>query len=114
LLSLFAALVLTVGACGGGSSNKKASSSSGAGSQTITIQNFKFNPDKLKVKVGDKVTVTNLDAGAPHSLRADDRSFNTGIFNKGDRPRTITLSKAGTFPYDCEVHTFMKGTITVS
>ena len=83
-------------------------------SDNITIQNFKFSPDKLKAKVGDKVTVTNLDAGAPHSLTADDKSFDTGTFNKGDSPKTITLSKAGAFPYHCEVHNFMKGTITVS
>jgi plastocyanin len=108
-----ASLVIAVGACGGGSSGKKAAKTN-AGSQTISIQNFKFNPDKLTVKVGDKVSVTNLDAGAPHSLTADDKSFDTGTFNKGDSPKTIALKKAGSFPYHCTVHNFMKGTITVS
>ena len=101
--------VLGVGACGGGSSKKTA-----AFAETITIQNFKFNPDKLTAKVGDKLTVTNLDQGTPHSFTADDNSFDTGIFQKSDGAKTVTLSKAGTFPYHCQVHNFMKGTITVT
>lgn len=113
LLGLFLVVALTAGACGGGSSSKKSASSTKAGSETITIQSFKFNPDKLSVKVGDKVTVTNLDEGTPHSLTADDKSFDTGVFQKSDNPKAITLKKAGTFTYTCTVHNFMKGTITV-
>jgi len=117
--ALVAALILS-GACGGGSSGTKSSSATTtsrpteAGAQTVATQNFKFNPEKLTVKVGDKVTVTNLDEGTSHSFTADDNSFDTGIFQKNDGPKTITLSKSGTFPYHCQVHNFMKGTITVS
>jgi plastocyanin len=84
-----------------------------AGGQTITIQSFKFNPDPLSTKTG-KVTVTNMDEGTPHSVTADDNSFDTGIFTKNDGPKTITLSKSGTFKYHCQVHSFMHGTIQVS
>ena len=120
LLGLVTVLFLTADACGGGSSTKSSSGTTAtskatnAGAQTVSIQNFKFNPDKLTVKVGDKVTVTNLDEGTPHTLTADDKSFDTGVFQKSDNPKTITLTKAGTFPYTCTVHPFMKGTITVS
>jgi plastocyanin len=83
-----------------------------AGAQVIAIQNFKFSPDPLATKTG-KVTVTNMDEGTPHSVTADDGSFDTGIFRKTDGPKTITLSKTGTFKYHCQVHSFMHGTIQV-
>jgi plastocyanin len=85
-----------------------------AGSQTIAIQNFKFSPDPLAVKAGTKVTVAILDDNVPHSLTADDGAFDTGIFMKSSGPKTITLSRSGTFKYHCQVHSFMKGTIEVS
>jgi plastocyanin len=102
----------TTTAAGAGTS-AATSTPAAAGGQTITIQGFKFNPDPFSTKTG-KVTVVNADEGAPHSLTADDNSFDTGIFMKSDSPKTITLSKSGTFKYHCQVHSFMHGTIQVS
>ena len=130
--------VLAVGAVGCGSSGTKSpgatttvtSASSGnsarttaggtsttpaaAGSQTIAIQNFKFSPEPLTVKSGTKVTIAILDDNIPHSVTADDGDFDTGIFMKSSGPKTIALSRTGTFKYHCQVHSFMKGTIDVS
>lgn len=132
LLVAVAALALGGVACGS-SDNKSSSStsttaSSGAGTtaagptstaatggtDSITIQNFKFSPDPLNAKQGSKVTVAILDDGVPHSVTADDGSFDTGIFMKSNGPKTITVSKTGSIKYHCQVHSFMKGTITVS
>ena len=131
---LVAIVVLALGgmACGS-SSNKSASSTStsvsssastapgapstttpAAGADNIDIQNFKFNPDPLSVKQGTKVTVAILDDGVPHSVTADDGSFDTGIFMKSNGEKSFTVSKAGTIHYHCQVHSFMKGTIDVS
>ena len=84
------------------------------GVDSITIQNFKFSPDPLGVKQGSKVTVAILDDNVPHSVTADDGSFDTGTFMKSTGPKTITVSKGGTIHYHCQVHNFMKGTITAS
>jgi plastocyanin len=131
---LIAIAVLAIGAVGCGSSGTKsssntttsASSSAGtttggpaataatAGTDSINIQNFKFSPDPLTVKQGSKVTVAILDDGVPHSLTADDGSFDTGIFMKSNGAKTITVSKTGTIHYHCQVHSFMKGTINAS
>ena len=131
---LFVAIaVLALGGVACGSSGNKSSSSTSttvsssasttsgpsttapaAGADNITIQNFKFNPDPLTVKQGAKVTVAILDDGVPHSVTADDGSFDTGIFMKSSGPKVITLSKTGSFKYHCQVHSFMKGTIDVS
>ena len=130
---LVAVAVLAVGAVGCGSSSNKSSSSGSTGSSTpgtttgaptstaatgasdsITIQHFKFSPDPLNVKQGAKVTVAILDDDVPHSVTADDGSFDTGIFMKSNGPKTITVSKGGTIHYHCQVHSFMHGTIDAS
>jgi len=103
----------TVAASGTAPGGPTSTAATGA-SDSITIQNFKFNPDPLSVKQGAKVTVAILDDGVPHSVTADDGSFDTGIFTKGDGPKTITISKGGTIHYHCQVHSFMKGTINAS
>ena len=134
--ALFVAVgVIALGAVGCGSSGNNSSSkstttaSSAAGTTTggpnstaatggtdsIAIQNFKFSPDPLSVKQGAKVTVAILDADVPHSVTADDGSFDTGIFMKSNGPKTITVSKTGSIKYHCQVHSnFMKGTIDAS
>jgi len=113
-----AATTTITSASGGNSARTTAGGTSttpaAAGSQTIAIQNFKFSPDPLTVKSGTKVTVAILDDGIPHSLTADDSDFDTGIFMKSSGPKTVTLSRTGTFKYHCQVHSFMKGTIDVS
>ena len=131
---VIAVAVLTLGAAGCGSSDKKSSSTTSTtspaasgttaagptstaasgGSDSITIQNFKFSPEPLSVNQGSKVTVAILDDGVPHSVTADDGSFDTGIFMKSNGPKTITVSKTGTIKYHCQVHSFMKGTINAS
>ena len=134
--ALFVAVVVLAvsGAACGSSSNKSSSSSTstsvsapagtttggpstttaGGAADNIAIQNFKFTPDPLNVKQGAKVTVAILDDGVPHSVTADDGSFDTGIFQKSNGPKTITVSKSGAIHYHCQVHSFMKGTINAS
>jgi len=98
----------------GTTSGGPTSTAASGGTDSITIQNFKFNTDPLSVKQGAKITVAILDDGVPHSVTADDGSFDTGIFQKSNGPKTITVSKSGAIHYHCQVHSFMKGTITVS
>lgn len=82
------------------------------GKTSIVIKDFKFDPDKLTAKVGDKITVTNEDS-ATHTLTAKDNSVDTGNLDKG-ASGTITLAKAGSIEYVCNIHDYMTGTIEVS
>jgi plastocyanin len=131
VLALAGAAVLATGACGS-SSDKSSSSNTTSGSssttaptgttgngsaagsgQDLTIQNFRFNPDPLQAKAG-RITVTNMDQGTFHSVTADDGSFDTDTFTNTDGPKTINVSKTGTFRFHCKVHNFMHGTIQVT
>jgi plastocyanin len=59
--------------------------------------------------------------GKPHTLTADDGSFDTGVVTPGAEGgrfagtnATFTVTKPGTYNFHCEVHpTIMKGTMTV-
>lgn len=95
---------------GGSGSNSSSNGGTGTG-QTVVIRDFKYEPANLKVAPGAKVTVKNEDA-APHTLTADDRSFDTGNI-EGKGQKEITAGKAGSISYKCDIHQYMTGVIQV-
>ncbi len=78
----------------------------------IDIKDFKFVPAVGRVEVGQKITVTNQDR-APHTLTAIDKSVDSKNLDKGES-YTFTVEKAGEFPYICDIHQYMEGSLTVS
>jgi plastocyanin len=81
-----------------------------------------YSMDPIKVKVGGKVTWTNKDsvqhtvtsgkAGSPDSGKEFDSGL-TKLINPG-ATFEHTFTKAGTFPYYCQLHPTMTGTVIVS
>jgi plastocyanin len=80
-------------------------------SATVDIKSFKYKPVTVVVKKGGRVRWTNSDTAA-HTSTADDRSFDTQTIDKG-KARMVTMTTAGTFPYHCDFHPFMKATVVV-
>src|SRR6266508_285839 len=77
----------------------------------VTMRDVTFQPASVPVNVGESVTWTNQD-GIPHSAKADNGSFDTGVFSTGSR--SVTFTSAGTIGYFCAVHpTVMRGTVRV-
>ncbi|HEY4872357.1 MAG TPA: plastocyanin/azurin family copper-binding protein [Candidatus Dormibacteraeota bacterium] len=77
----------------------------------------KFVPSSVTVRAGNRVTWTFRETTAPHSITADDGSFDScqmvGV------PGTVThftvmFSKTGTFKYHCRVHSGMRGEVKVT
>jgi cytochrome c oxidase subunit 2 len=105
-----------------------AATAGGGGGVTLTILegssiqgNPDFDPDELKVKKGDKITVNNADT-MPHTVTngesgSDPNSgklFDTSIINGGDSAEIDTSAvDAGAHPYYCMVHPYMTGSLTV-
>jgi plastocyanin len=87
----------------------------------FTGDKLRFDPAKLSVAAGTTLLVANV-GGKPHSLTADDGSFDTGIIDPGAQGgrfagdnASVTLNQAGTFKFHCEIHpAAMKGTVTVT
>jgi plastocyanin len=73
----------------------------------INSWGFAFN-----VAAGDTITWT--DAGAqPHSVTADDGSFDTGLVTPGTTA-PLEFDTPGTYTFHCTPHPWMKGTVVVS
>jgi len=77
---------------------------------TIVIVDLSFG-DPITVPVGTTVTIVNNDS-VPHTVTADDGSFDTGNIDIGAQT-TLTFDTAGTFPFHCNIHSSMQGSITV-
>ncbi len=82
----------------------------GAGSNTTSKG---YSPDVVTLIIGvnNTITWTNND-NAPHTVTADDGSFNSGNISPG-ASFSFTFTKAGIFPYHCVYHPWMTGTVTV-
>jgi plastocyanin len=89
-----------------------ASSGGGAtAANTVVAKSIAYNPDKITVKVGDKVTFKNDDSFA-HTFTADNGEFDSNNVDGGGSFQ-FTTDKAGTIAFHCKIHSNMHGTITV-
>jgi plastocyanin len=77
----------------------------------VNIKDLAFSPATVRIKVGQTVEWVNGDPLA-HTVTADDKSWGSGFLNQGGR-FTHRFTAAGSFPYHCEPHPQMKGTVIV-
>lgn len=96
-------LVLVLAACGGADAEIPDGSS-------VAIEGFAFGTSNLSVAVGTVVTFDNKDS-APHTVTADDGSFNESVGAGGTAE--VKFDSVGTFAYHCEIHPSMTATVTV-
>ncbi len=82
------------------------------GNVDIQMKGFAFSPKELTVKVGTKVTWTNMDS-AGHDIKATDGTWGSDTLNNGQIYSKV-FDKEGTFPYVCTFHAGMTGTIIVT
>jgi plastocyanin len=71
-----------------------------------------FSPNPVEVKVGETVTWVNDDSGR-HTVTSKDGVFDSGFMGKG-QSFSFTFDKAGEYPYHCEPHPSMVGTVVVT
>lgn len=85
----------------------------GVGGTTVNISGMSFSPSSITVKVGIAVKWTNNDYTA-HTVTSDDgTTFNSGNVATGGS-FSFTPTVAGNFPYHCNIHTGMTGTLVVT
>ncbi len=78
---------------------------------TLKIANYAFVPATLTVRVGTRITVTNADQTA-HTVTARSGAFDSGTVD-GGKSKSFTVTKPGVYPYYCQFHAFMNGTLKV-
>lgn len=79
----------------------------------VVLQNNQFVPRQVTVGAGETVVWTHRDGSLPHTVTADDRSFDShpacsaatgvGCMRQGDTYRHV-FGRPGKFPYYCKVH----------
>jgi plastocyanin len=98
--------------CGGSGSSGPPTT---LGPNDIEVADFTFAPPTLTVKVGTTVTWHFDQPSAPHNVVSLTTPvlFNSGT-PKGTGTYSFTFTTPGTFPYLCQIHPSMKGTIIVT
>jgi plastocyanin len=89
-----------------------ANSSAGSKVNKIEIKDFMFNPMKITVKSGEKITWINRDE-EPHTVVSVGKKFPKSSGLDTDQEYSIIASAPGTYEYFCSVHPKMTGTIVV-
>lgn len=85
----------------------------GADPGSVSLQNSQFVPGNITVRVGEAVVWTHRDGSMPHTVTADNRSFDShptcsavtgvGCMQEDDTYRYV-FNQPGQFPYYCKVH----------
>jgi plastocyanin len=81
------------------------------GTPVVTIQDFKYSPATVTVRVGQTVRFINRDDEA-HTATARRNAFDSGGLDTGDS-WTVRFTKPGKYPYFCSLHPYMTGTVIV-
>lgn len=79
----------------------------------VRIQDYEFLPPTITVAVGETVTWRNGDDVDHWVLTDDGTTVDSGAIEAG-QTFTATLDTPGSYPYFCDIHNAMTGTIVVA
>ena len=83
------------------------------GSTLIAIRDFSFQANAVSVTAGSSVTWVNCEpAGTFHTTHSNQGVWQSPLLAPGET-FTRTFDTPGVFPYHCDPHPFMLGTVTV-
>lgn len=84
------------------------------GSTLVAIRDFSFQANDVHIKAGSSVTWLNCEpAGTPsHTSTSDQGVWQSPLLAPGET-FTRVFDTPGVFPYHCDPHPFMLGTVTV-
>ncbi len=74
---------------------------------------YSFDPASISIPKGAEVVWTNA-SDAPHTVTSNDNTFKTPSNLMQHQTFKMVFNTTGTFAYHCTIHTYMKGTITVT
>lgn len=81
-------------------------------SVNVDIVDFAFNPPSVNIHVNDSVVWTWIGPTV-HTATSNTGLWDSGLLNTPNAKFTHTFSSSGSFPYFCEVHPFMTGSVAV-
>jgi plastocyanin len=78
----------------------------------VDIRDSRYLPPTLTVPAGTTVRWTNRDEET-HTVTSTDAAFGSAGLDLGEE-YTHTFTAPGVYPYTCDLHPFMHGTIIVN
>ena len=113
------ALALVSAACSSGSASPTPPASIPADAIVVTAKDLAFQPTEVAAPADAAFTlVLDNQEDVPHNIAIKDATgavvFKGEIINKGQEVNEIPALAAGSYPFLCEVHPNMTGTITAS
>lgn len=108
-----------LGGCGGGDDETVDSGTDAPpaqrkdGETTVGVKGLEFVPDEVTIKVGETVR-WKWDENLAHNVVPEgDETFGTGTKNLTKADVSHVFDEAGTYKYECTLHTGMDGTVEV-
>jgi plastocyanin len=98
------------GASASTSTSTSTSTSASTSAAEFTVKGYKF--PAFTASSGQRLTLIDGD-GEPHTVTADDGSFDSGSFDNNAAGSLVAPTKPGTYAVHCTVHPSMRGTLTV-
>jgi len=127
VLKMIVALVgttLVLTACGGSENSSTGGDcnvkGAGNGTAAATVKVISdpltlgaYEPKAIPINAGQSIEWEFQDQGNPHSVTADDGSFDSCLQDAGYK-FVVSFTKPGTVTYHCTIHAQMIGTISVT
>ena len=80
----------------------------------VSIHNTSYDPPSIAIPVGDSIKWTNTETlPTNHTVTSDNGKFTGSPQLTPGTTFTIAFTAAGTYPYHCEIHSTMHGTVVV-
>ena len=83
-----------------------------APANVVVIRCHAFEPPRIHVPAGAAVVWSWDDYGVPHTVTADDGSFDSGVRRGGEL--RLVFDHPGKFRYYCRIHPYMVGSVIVT
>ncbi|MDP1819826.1 MAG: cupredoxin domain-containing protein [Acidimicrobiales bacterium] len=78
----------------------------------VEAVDFEFAVNAGSVPAGSDIVFANAGE-APHTITADDDSFDSGTVEGGSQATVTMPGEAGSYEFHCDIHPNMQGTLTV-
>jgi plastocyanin len=80
--------------------------------RNVVVSQRRFNPPEIRAFPGQEILWTFQDGNTPHTVTADNNSFDSGRVTEGEF--RLAFSQPGTYSYHCSVHREMHGRVIIS
>jgi alcohol dehydrogenase (cytochrome c) len=80
---------------------------------SVKFEDYRFNPARITVATGTKVTFSNAGTQAHNAASSDGEGWDTGLLARGETA-TVTFNRPGTYSFACTPHPSMIGQIIVT